>query len=92
VVSLALAPRVFGLTLAGGVVVTLTRLAPSRGLDDDNLAASLKAVRDGVADALGLAEDRDPRVTWRYAQANGRAVLGLPSGYGVRIEIERRTT
>lgn len=48
------------------VVVTLTRAAP-RSLDDDNLAYAFKAVRDGVADGLGV-RDNDPRVSWRYAQ------------------------
>lgn len=51
------------------LVVTLTRISP-RPLDDDNLASSQKHVRDGVADALGI-DDRDPRVTWRYAQRRG---------------------
>lgn len=51
-------------------VVTLTRIAPSRGLDDDNLRGALKAVRDGVSDALGV-DDRDPRVTWLYGQRRG---------------------
>lgn len=48
--------------------VLLTRIGPTTGLDDDNLPASMKHVRDGVADALGLANDRDPRVRWSYAQ------------------------
>lgn len=61
--------------------VTLTRIAP-RALDDDNLASSQKHVRDGVADALGI-DDRDPRVTWSYAQERAK-------GYAVRIEIRRR--
>jgi len=60
--------------------VTLTRIAP-RALDGDNLAAGLKAVRDGVADALGV-NDADPRVTWAYAQERGK-----PREYAVRIEI-----
>jgi len=49
-----------------GLVVLLVRCAP-RLLDDDNLAAALKPVRDGVADALGI-DDRDSRVTWVVAQ------------------------
>ena len=53
----------------GPCVVTLTRVAP-RELDDDNLAHAFKAIRDGVADALGV-DDRDPRVTWGYAQRRG---------------------
>ena len=50
--------------------VTLTRVAPSAGLDGDNLQGSLKACRDGVADWLGV-DDRDPRVTWHYEQRRG---------------------
>lgn len=51
-------------------VVLLTRVAPSSGLDDDNLSGSLKAIRDAMAEWLGL-DDRDPRVGWRYAQRRG---------------------
>lgn len=53
-------------------VVTLTRVAPSSGLDvGDNLEGSLKAARDQVADWLGI-DDRDPRVQWRYDQRRSR--------------------
>lgn len=62
-------------------VVTLTRLAPGNGLDDDNLTGSMKAFRDGVAAAIGI-DDADKRVQYRYAQERvGR------SGWGVRIDI-----
>lgn len=54
-------------------IVTLTRVAP-RKLDDDNLAAAFKAVRDQVAEFLGV-DDADHRVTWRYAQAKGLAMV-----------------
>lgn len=60
-------------------VVTLTRVAPSAGLDGDNLQGSLKAARDGVADWMKV-DDRDPRVTWRYEQRRGR-----PKQYAVEI-------
>lgn len=60
-------------------VVTLTRISP-RQLDDDNLRGSLKAVRDSVAERLGV-DDRDPRVTWKYGQEKSRE-------YAVRVEIE----
>ena len=61
-------------------VVTITRIAPSRGLDPhDGLGAALKGVIDGVADALGV-DDRDPRVTWRLEQERGP--------WGVRIRVE----
>ena len=66
------------------LVVTITRVAP-RALDDDNLASSQKAIRDGIADALGI-DDRDPRVSWRYAQRRGD-----PKKYFVEVSIEART-
>lgn len=64
------------------VVVTLTRVAPSSGLDShDNLRSAVKSVADQVAQWLGL-DDRDPRVTWRYEQRRGR-----PKEYAVEIVI-----
>lgn len=60
------------------LVVTLTRIAPSNGLDDDNLAGALKAVRDEIAAWLGV-DDRD-RATVRYEYEQERGP------WGVRIE------
>jgi len=62
-------------------IVTLTRIAP-RELDGDNLQRACKAVRDGVADALGC-DDRDPRINWQYAQERAGV-----NEYGVRITLE----
>ena len=62
-------------------VVTFTRLSAGM-LDDDNLQGAFKAIRDGVADAFGLA-DNHPLLTWRYRQE--RCKRGV---YGVRIELE----
>jgi len=39
----------------------------------------------GIADALGI-DDRDPRVSWRYAQRRGE-----PKVYAVEVSIETRT-
>jgi hypothetical protein len=64
----------------GPVTVTLTRIAPRR-MDDDGAIASLKAVRDGVADWLGI-DDGSNLITWRYAQTKG-----APKKYAVRIEV-----
>lgn len=61
--------------------VLLTRVGP-RALDDDNLRSACKALRDGIADRLGV-KDNDPRIKWEYEQDTGR---GKP--YGVRIEIK----
>ena len=55
--------------------VLLTRVAPSNGLDDDNLAGSLKAVRDEVAAWLGV-NDRD-RKTVRYVYEQRRGPWGV---------------
>lgn len=62
-------------------IVTLTRLSPGV-LDSDNLQGALKAVRDGVADAFGMA-DNDPRIEWRYAQEKCKR-----GDFAVRIEVE----
>jgi hypothetical protein len=62
------------------VSVTLTRIAP-RSLDDDNLRGALKAVRDGVADALGV-DDGHASITWQYAQEKGP-----PKVYAVVVEV-----
>jgi len=71
--------------LAGdGCLVVLTRIAP-RSLDDDNLARSLKAIRDGVADAFKTDDGIKSKLKWGYTQEKGR-----PKQYAVRIQIERR--
>ena len=62
------------------VVVTLTRIAPRR-LDGDNLQRACKAVRDGVADWLGI-DDGSEEVTWLYRQEKGK-----PRQYAVKVEV-----
>jgi hypothetical protein len=66
------------------VIVTVTRIAPSTGLDPhDGLGAALKGVIDGIADGLKLTNDRDDRVTWKLAQRRG------PAGhYSVSVTVE----
>lgn len=82
IIALALRPQVGSLGLP--VCVLLTRKSIKK-LDDDNLRGALKAVRDGVADALGLADDSDERVTWLYAQAPAK-----PGEHGVEVAVTRR--
>lgn len=60
-------------------IIQITRIAP-RALDSDNMVASAKSVRDGVADWLGV-DDGSPLIDWRYAQERGK-----PKTYGVRIQ------
>lgn len=63
------------------VTITLTRVAPSQGLDPhDGLGPALKGVADGITDGLQLSNDRDPRITWAYAQRRGK-----PKEYAVEV-------
>ena len=64
------------------VTVVLTRVAPRR-VDGDNLQSGFKAVRDGVADWLGV-DDGNGLIDWQYVQRSGR-----PSEYAVEIEVIR---
>lgn len=57
--------------------ITLTRFAPSNGLDDDNLAGALKGVRDAVAEWIGV-DDRDRKtVRYEYEQQRGPWAVGI---------------
>lgn len=60
-------------------LVTLTRLGPSNGLDDDNLAGALKAIRDQIAEWLGVDDRKREVVRYQYEQQRAEA-------WGVRIE------
>jgi hypothetical protein len=60
--------------------IVLTRVAP-RALDGDNLQSGFKAVRDGVADWLGV-DDRSKQVEWQYRQRPGTVKT-----YKVEIEV-----
>lgn len=61
--------------------VTLTRLSFGT-LDDDNLQGAAKAIRDGVADAIGV-PDNDPAIRWQYAQERCKR-----GEFGMRVRIE----
>lgn len=59
--------------------VYITRIGKRR-MDGDNLQGACKAIRDGIAQKLGV-DDGDSRIRWEYAQEIGKE-------YGVRICIE----
>lgn len=65
------------------IIITLTRLAP-RKLDDDNLAAGFKHIRDGIADALDI-DDGSDRIVWRYNQKKSK---GENINYGVIVQAD----
>lgn len=67
------------------IAVTLTRCAPSGGLDDDNLVGSLKAIRDAVAEWLGVDDKHSQTVRYAYAQQHARE-------WAVRITFQPLTT
>jgi hypothetical protein len=63
------------------VVVTMKRFGVgTRLLDDDNLRRALKAVRDGIADALGVDDGSLSQVRWEYQQEKGKH-------YGIHVTI-----
>jgi len=49
------------------VSIKLTRISPRRLDHGDNLNASMKAIRDGIADWLGV-DDGNERIFWDYFQ------------------------
>lgn len=51
--------------------VRLTRVAPSAGVDDDNLSGALKAIRDQIAEWLGVDDRHRNQVRYVYAQKRG---------------------
>ena len=60
------------------LLVTLTRIAPSAGLDDDNLVSSQKGIRDSFAEWIGVDDKHRDIVHYEYAQERG--------AWGIRIE------
>ena len=58
--------------------VLMTRLGPRR-MDDDNATAGCKAVRDEIANLLGI-DDGDKRVTWDVQQEKAK-------DYALRVEV-----
>lgn len=61
------------------LVITMTRLS-ARRFDDDGAVASMKPIRDQLAELLGV-NDNDARITWVVKQESRR----MP---GVRVQIE----
>ena len=62
------------------ITITLTRVGP-RKLDTDNLAGALKAVQDGIADAIGI-DDGSELIRWQYRQRSDG-----PKQYAVEVKI-----
>jgi hypothetical protein len=85
--TVSLMTRGIGLNLLpkhGALLVILTRIG-ARLLDTDNLAGSLKAVRDATARWLGCDDNPSAPVTWAYDQQKRKGPLSR-----VRIQIQPR--
>jgi len=61
------------------IMVSLTRIAP-RKMDCDGCTASFKAIRDGIADKLGV-DDGSESIRFSCAQRKGKE-------YGIEVTIE----
>lgn len=61
-----------GMALSEKLMITLTRKKGpgQRDFDSDNLAISFKAIRDGIADSLGV-DDGSKNIEWVYRQEKG---------------------
>ena len=62
------------------LTIVLTRIGP-KTLDTDNLAGGFKAVRDGIADWLGV-DDGSSQLDWQYLQRSAGAGV-----YAVEVEV-----
>jgi hypothetical protein len=68
------------LKVGGSIEVTVTRVSPGELDQHDGLRAALKAVVDGVTDALGLKTDKHPQLKIEYAQLKAK-------NYSVRVDL-----
>lgn len=71
---------------SGGLVVRVVRVAPRQLDNHDNLGMALKAVSDGVADALGV-NDRDGRLVLQPDQEQGKPARVRVEFYSWRLEL-----
>ncbi len=66
------------------LVITLTRVYVGHyALDDDNLRATFKHVRDGIADWLGVDDSPRSGIEWRYEQMRWCATAATIAGFGI---------
>lgn len=61
-------------------VLLITRKSPGNGMDDDNLGQACKAVRDQIAQWLGVNDKLREIVRYTYAQE-------MRVEWGVRVEV-----
>jgi len=69
------------------ITITLCRIAPKKLDDGDNIGMAFKAIKDGITDYLGLTNDDDIRLKWKYDQQSG-----APRYYAIRVTLEHHPT
>lgn len=76
-VALGLRSTITNIMMMGAPLrVDMTRIAPSNGLDSDNMVSSMKYVRDAIAHVLGV-DDKDARVCWNVDQRRGEWAVDI---------------
>jgi crossover junction endodeoxyribonuclease RusA len=76
----ALGPQLRTYASDGDILLKVTLEPPMRGgaiPDEDNIMASLKAYRDGIASALGINDSRfrNERLVWLPKSGEGRVII-----------------
>lgn len=66
------------------VIIKMVRVAPSKGLDDDNLYSALKGVRDSIAEVLGFKDDSTQMLKFEV----GQKTCKKSQGYMVDVTIQ----
>lgn len=66
------------------VIIKMIRVAPSKGLDDDNLYSALKGVRDSIAEVLGFKDDSTQMLKFEV----GQKTCKKREGYMVEVTIQ----
>lgn len=66
------------------VIIKMIRVAPSKGLDDDNLYSALKGVRDSIAEVLGFKDDSTQMLKFEV----GQKTCKKSAGYMVEVTIQ----
>lgn len=77
-------PFFVGGKLLEPVIIKMTRVAPSRGLDDDNLFSALKSSRDSIAEVLGFKDDSTQMLKFEV----GQKTCKKSQGYMVEVTIQ----
>lgn len=71
-------------TLLEPVIIKMTRVAPSRGLDSDNLYSACKSGRDSIAEVLGFTDDSNQMLKFEVDQKTCKK----SAGYSMEVTIQ----